>query len=478
MPKYSHHTTREQDRQAPQSEDDWSKQVLPQLPANLQEQARKLKAFERSREISRASDLLRGLLAYVYTAHSFQHLSLWSVLVGVADVSANAWRKRLQKASAWLDWLLQEVLAMASITSVWLVRAGVKRILLIDGTHWKCLGPKGMVWRVHTAFDLLAGRLTQLKVTDQHEGEHLEVFDLQKGDLVITDRANGLRTRIAFVLSKLADIVVRISPSKFPMEDEQGASIAVIDWLKGLQALAGHIESRSVWITVAHKRIKLRLIAFRLSEQQQEKAERRTKDKAKKNQQKVRPHTLYFSGWVLIVTTLPKEHWSDQQILQLYRARWHIELLFKRIKQLLKRQSLRCKTAATAKSTILLLLLGWALLEEESAAVRLAMKDAIHCTERILASNFPREVDATASWWQDDLYGPLSEWMLAEACFDLLCQQIRGTYTAERFRACLPRLQRFLCSGHRDRPHLYTQVSRWLGIPVPVPEDGDRAMIA
>ena len=161
MPKHSHHTTREQDPQATQSEDDWSKQVLPQLPANLQEQAMKLKAFERSRKISSASDLLRGLLAYVYTAHSFQHLSMWSVLLGIADVSANDWRKRLQKASVWLDWLLQEVLAISSFFSPALVRAGVRRILLIDGTHWKCLGPKGMVWRVHTAFDLLAGRLTQ-----------------------------------------------------------------------------------------------------------------------------------------------------------------------------------------------------------------------------------------------------------------------------------------------------------------------------
>ena len=53
-------------------------------------------------------------------------------------------------------------------------------------------------------------------VTDQSEAEHLEVFDLQPGDLVVTDRANGLRTRIAFVVSKLADIIVRISPSKFP----------------------------------------------------------------------------------------------------------------------------------------------------------------------------------------------------------------------------------------------------------------------
>jgi hypothetical protein len=72
----------------------------------MQEQAMKLKAFERSRKISRASDLLRGLLAYVYTAHSFAHLSMWSLLLGVADVSATDWRKRLQKASPWLDWLL------------------------------------------------------------------------------------------------------------------------------------------------------------------------------------------------------------------------------------------------------------------------------------------------------------------------------------------------------------------------------------
>ena len=160
----------------------------------------------------------------------------------------------------------------------------MRRILLIDGTHWKCLGPKGVVWRVHTSFDLLAGRLTQIKVTECHEGEHLEIFDLQKGDLVVTDRANGLRKRIAFVLSKFADIVVRISPSKFPMEDEQGASIAVLDWLKGLHAPDGGIASRTVWITYLHKRIKLRLIAFRLSQEQQEKAERRTKRKASKNQ--------------------------------------------------------------------------------------------------------------------------------------------------------------------------------------------------
>ncbi len=182
MPDKNYDTTIEEVSPENGKQDDWEKEVVPRLPAQVGEQANKLKAFERQRAIGSATDLLRGLLAYVYTAHSFAHLSMWSLLIGLADVSANDWRKRLQKASSWLDWLLQEVLASAGAVSPWLARAGVRRIHLIDGTHWKCLGPKGMVWRVHTAFDLLAGRLTQLKVTDQSEGEHLEVFDLQPGE--------------------------------------------------------------------------------------------------------------------------------------------------------------------------------------------------------------------------------------------------------------------------------------------------------
>lgn len=81
--------------------DDWARDMVPRLPVHLEQQAKALKAFERRRQIGGASELLRGLLVYVFVAHSFQHLSIWSVLVGVADASANVWRKRLQRASAW-----------------------------------------------------------------------------------------------------------------------------------------------------------------------------------------------------------------------------------------------------------------------------------------------------------------------------------------------------------------------------------------
>jgi hypothetical protein len=279
---------------------------------------------------------------------------------------------------------------------------------------------------------------------------------------------------VAFVVSKCAHIIVRITPRQFPMEDEQGARMVVLDWLKGLHAPNGAIFSRSVRIRFAPKPIHLRLVALRLSQEQQDKAECRTKHTASKKQKKVYPDTLSLSGWVLVVTTLPQQKFSDQQVLRLYQARWHIELLFKRIKQLLKQQSLRCKTVASAKPTITLFLIGWALLEEESAVVRLAVRDAICCTQKLKEGKLLIKDLPHASWWQDHLSGPLSEWMLTEASFDLFCQQLRGSYTASRFRACLPRLQRFLGSGHRDRPHLYSQVCRWLALP----EDNHQALAA
>src|SRR5690242_19733655 len=104
-------TIKEQGKQRVQSQDDWNKEIVPRLPAQLEAQAEKLQAMERQREIRRASDLLRGLLAFVFVTHSFAHLGIWSVLMGVADISANAWRKRLRKANAWLDWLLAELLS-------------------------------------------------------------------------------------------------------------------------------------------------------------------------------------------------------------------------------------------------------------------------------------------------------------------------------------------------------------------------------
>jgi hypothetical protein len=198
MPSLSHDTMSPPSLQVERlEEEDWDSQIVPHLPAGWQEQAQRLRAHVRQREIRRASALLRGLLAYTLCVTSFRHLGAWSVLVGLADISDTDWRKRLRQAGDWLVWLLRELLAVAACQSPWLVRGGWRRVLLLDATHLACRGPRGVVWRVHTAFDLLAGRITELHLSTRKVAETLTLFAVQAGDLLVSDSAHGYRERIA-----------------------------------------------------------------------------------------------------------------------------------------------------------------------------------------------------------------------------------------------------------------------------------------
>src|SRR5207344_2451636 len=75
----------------------WHQEVLSQLPADYEQQARTTGAFMRARELKCVGDLLRALLAYVLCAPSFRHLGAWAVLIGLADLSHVAWQKHLRK---------------------------------------------------------------------------------------------------------------------------------------------------------------------------------------------------------------------------------------------------------------------------------------------------------------------------------------------------------------------------------------------
>ena len=65
---------------------------------------------------------------------------------------------------------------------------GVGRVLAIDGTHLKPVGGSGDDWRLHSAYDLRVGWLSQVKVSDEHTAEGLAHYQLQAGDVVVADR--------------------------------------------------------------------------------------------------------------------------------------------------------------------------------------------------------------------------------------------------------------------------------------------------
>jgi hypothetical protein len=241
----------------------WQQLVQERLPANLESQARALGAFRRVRAIATAVLLLRGLLGYVLSLSSLKELSAWSRLVGICGmtISAQAWHKRLRQSREWLLWLFNELLAAEPTT--WDFPLGLgQRILLVDATQVSGLGLKGLLWRLHCAYDP-AFRPTGLGVANDSEDRRKPVLAAHTGGrhpgkfwrLQSRPPTGGRRAGGAFTLTRWSPhhlpLYAAYAPACRPefQFDVRGWLLSLAPGIYERQALV-YFEQTTLWVRV------------------------------------------------------------------------------------------------------------------------------------------------------------------------------------------------------------------------------------
>jgi IS4 transposase len=94
----------------------------------------------------------------------------------------------------------------------------------------------------------------------------------------------------------------------------------------------------------------VRVLAARLPPEAAARARHRKYQQAQKHGRTPAAATLALADWVLVATTVAAD-WSLPDVLRLYRARWPVALVFKRMKQLLRFNQLRSTHRTTVEAT-------------------------------------------------------------------------------------------------------------------------------
>jgi hypothetical protein len=78
----------------------------------------------------------------------------------------------------------------------------------------------------------------------------------------------------------------------------------------------------------------VRLCAVRKSAAAIALAQARLRRKARKQGWQVQPESLLYAEYVMVLSTFPAAQYTTRRVLEAYRLRWQVELVFKRLKQI------------------------------------------------------------------------------------------------------------------------------------------------
>lgn len=310
--------------------DDLWQLALEFLPSDLDERASLSNAIRRPRNVSSAEQLLRGFLLYAQTG-SFRTASAQLRASGLVELTSEGLFYRLKNSVSFLEGILSHL------------TQGIKapigyRLLAVDATTICGPGATHTDWRVHVAYDPLRGLPTSIVVGDHHIGEGLAHLSLEKGELILGDRAYGKARDVHAAHLAGAKVLVRVQQAQMRLLDDRG--------------------ERVNWKQLERKVPEFGAVSFQFK--MPVPPDGKGTGAAWKESEAIALHSIRLvaartkTGEVIwLLTTLTPEELNESDACDLYRVRWQIELYFKRLKSIGDLDVMGSRDGPTAKATLL-----------------------------------------------------------------------------------------------------------------------------
>lgn len=311
--------------------EDW-KVLSSFLPPGWTVKARDCGALIRVRNIKSANILLRLLLIHLADGYSLRETSTIAKQGKLANISDVALLKRLRNSSNWLNWMSVEFLKTKYPARIPQGKLSNYKLKSVDASIITEPGSTGTDWRLHYCIDLQSLKCEQFIISKPNTGESFTNFKIKAGDLFLGDRAYGRLKGLCHIKKGGGDFIVRMKNKAFTMTKD-GKEFSMIESFNDLHY--GEVKEWSIeGSSKEGLRLPLRLCVIKKSKEQAAQSIKKARRIANKGRRKIDPETLELQGYVILLTSLPKDL-SAEIILETYRYRWQVEIAFKKLKSIM-----------------------------------------------------------------------------------------------------------------------------------------------
>jgi hypothetical protein len=206
--------------------------------------------------------------------------------------------------------------------------------------------------RVHAAYDLVGQRFSSFEICDGCTPDQRYAAagarSLGDGDLLIRDLGYFSVEAFSQILSGGLKAITRYKLGVNLYSAKTGESVDPVALLRGSQKV-----DTKVMVGKKH-RLELRLVAFKLPRQVADQRRRAFRANAKRKGKTPSKASLQLQGWQIYLTNCPAEELRMEDVRELYRQRWSIEILFKAFKMHMSFEQLPERASAALLQSLIL----------------------------------------------------------------------------------------------------------------------------